>query len=101
MAQTEPTAPLRPAEVIERYGKCLELIPMDAHFHDITVALFVKDGICTVWTFSRREGVAERMEHIPNLVGGQGGWNKWPANLTPDLLTEMNTSTAHDRPCLI
>ena len=73
MAQTEPRLPLRPAEVIGRYGHCLELIPMDSHFHDISVALFVKDGICTVWTFSRREGVAERMEHIRNQMVTLGG----------------------------
>ncbi len=47
---------LRPAEVIERYGQCLELVPLDRRFHDISVGLYVKDDICTIWTFSQREG---------------------------------------------
>ena len=34
---------LRPAEVIERYGQCLELVPLDRRFHDISVGLYVKD----------------------------------------------------------
>ena len=64
---------LRPAEVIERYGQCLELVPLDRRFHDISVGLYVKDGICTIWTFSRREGVEGRIREIRDQLIALGG----------------------------
>ena len=67
------TERLRPAEVIERYGQCLELVPLDRRFHDISVGLYVKDGICTIWTFSRREGVEERITEIRDQMIALGG----------------------------
>ena len=57
MALVTVTGP-RPAEVIEKYGQCLELVPLDKHFHDISVGLYVKDPICTVWTYSNKPGVS-------------------------------------------
>ncbi len=70
-----PTAEggLRPAEVIERYGRCLELAPLDRRFHDISVGLYVKDGICTIWTYSRREGVEGRIREIRDQMIALGG----------------------------
>lgn len=67
------TGRLRPAEVIERYGQCLELVPLDKRFYDISVGLYVKDGICTVWTFSRREGVEGRIREIRDQMMALGG----------------------------
>ena len=64
---------LRPAEVIERYGQCLELVPIDRRFHDISVGLYVKADICTIWTFSRREGVEERIREIRDQMIVLGG----------------------------
>ena len=64
---------LRPAEVIEKFGQCLELVPLDRRFHDISVGLYVKDGICTIWTYSRREGVAERIREIRDQLIALGG----------------------------
>ena len=64
---------LRPAQVIERYGQCLELVPLDRRFHDISVGLYVKDGICTIWTYSRREGVQERIREIRDQMIALGG----------------------------
>jgi len=64
---------LRPVEVIERYGQCLELVPLDRRFHDISVGLYVKDGICTIWTFSRKEGVEERIREIRDQMIALGG----------------------------
>ena len=64
---------LRPAEVIERYGQCLELVPLDRRFHDISVGLYVKAGICTIWTFSGREGVEERIREIRDQMIALGG----------------------------
>ena len=64
---------LRPAEVLERYGQCLELVPLDRRFHDISVGLYVKDGVCTVWTFSLREGVEDRIREIRDQMIALGG----------------------------
>jgi hypothetical protein len=61
------------SEVIERYGNCLELVPMDESFHDISVGLYVKDGAFTVWTYSRQPGVEDRIEQIRDQMVSLGG----------------------------
>ncbi|MDE2718372.1 MAG: hypothetical protein OXI33_15360 [Chloroflexota bacterium] len=63
----------RVREVIARYGKCMELISMDPNFHEITVGLYVKDGIGTVWTFSGKPGVEKRVEEIRDQLVTLGG----------------------------
>ena len=73
MAQSKTTRKFKVAEMIEQYGRCLELIPMDPHFHDITVGLYVKDGIATVWTYSQKSGVDERIRHIRAQLIALGG----------------------------
>ena len=61
------------ADVLQRYGKCVELVPIDPNFHDITVGLYFKDGTATVWTFSHRQGVESRIEGIRDQLGSPGG----------------------------
>ena len=73
MTETRTEERLGAAEVTERYGKCLELVPMDPHFHDITVGLYVKDGTCTVWTYSRKPQVEDRIERIRDQMVSLGG----------------------------
>ncbi|MDA1347978.1 MAG: hypothetical protein O3A47_03810 [Chloroflexi bacterium] len=73
MTETKTTEPVRAADVIERYGRCLELVPTDPSFHDISFGLYVKDGVCTVWTFSRRPGVRERVRQIRDRLVDLGG----------------------------
>lgn len=63
---------LSAVEVVETYGKCLELVPIDPYFHDISIGLYSKVGIATVWTFSRREGVEERIERVRNQLAKLG-----------------------------
>jgi len=63
----------RVREVIATYGKCMELIPMDPNFHEITVGLYVKDGIGTIWTFSGKSGVEKRVEEIRDQLVELGG----------------------------
>ena len=63
----------RPADVIREYGNCLELVPTDKHFGDISVGLYVKDAICTVWTYSRKPGVDGRMREIRDQMAALGG----------------------------
>ncbi|HCV28434.1 MAG TPA: hypothetical protein QGI07_08990 [Dehalococcoidia bacterium] len=69
-------------EVVTRYGHCVELVPMDPNFHDISVGLYERDGVSTVWTFSRRPGVEERIRDIVERLVQLGGmevadaWNR-------------------------
>ena len=69
---------LRVAEVLERYGSCLELVPMDPNFKNISVGLYVKDDICTVWTFSGKQGVEARIEQIREQLVALGGMEAVP-----------------------
>ena len=73
MSSTETVHGLRVAQVIQRYGKCLKLVPMDPYFHDITVGLYVKEDIFTVWTFSNKEGAQERIGKIRDQMAALGG----------------------------
>lgn len=63
----------RVSQVIEQYGKCLELVPVDPHFHDISVGLYLKEGTCTVWSFSSKPGVRERITTIRDQCVVLGG----------------------------
>ncbi|MCH9037156.1 MAG: hypothetical protein IH860_07570, partial [Chloroflexi bacterium] len=40
------------------------MVPLDPHFHDISVGLYLKDGICTIWTYSCIPGVENRIANI-------------------------------------
>ena len=64
---------LNPKEVIRLYGTCLELVPTDPNFHDISIGLYVKDQVFTIWTFSRKSGVSGRIETIRNQLVKLGG----------------------------
>ena len=66
-------APIGVAAALERYGRCLELVPMDPNFGNISVGLYLKDGICTVWTFSRKPGVGARLAQIRDQLVALGG----------------------------
>ena len=73
MTQTITPQRLRPAEVLDKYGNCLELVSMDPNFEDISVGLYIKDGACTVWTFSRKPGADARIEQIRDQLVALGG----------------------------
>ena len=59
---------LKPKDVIRLYGTCLELVPTDPNFHDMSVGLYVKEQLFTIWTFSRKPGVSDRIEEIRNQL---------------------------------
>ena len=63
---------LSAVEAVEMFGKCLELVPIDPFFHDISIGLYSKGGIATVWTFSRREGVEGRIEQVRGQLAKLG-----------------------------
>lgn len=58
----KPASPV--AEAIGKIGRCVELIPIDRQFENISVGLYLKDGVYTVWTFSQKDGTRERIEAI-------------------------------------
>ena len=61
------------AETLRQLGHCLELVSMDPYFNNISVGLYVNDGLCTVHTFSRAEGVADRLKEIRDQMVSLGG----------------------------
>jgi hypothetical protein len=63
----------RPKDVIAKYGHCLELIPTDKRFNEISIGLYVKNAIFTVWSFSTKPGVEKRVEEIRGLLVSLGG----------------------------
>ena len=68
----------RVAQVIEEYGKCIELVPMDPYFHNISVGLYLKDGVFTVWSYSGKPGVRERISNIRDGFVALGGMAPTP-----------------------
>ncbi len=54
----------RITDQLKKLGACIELVSIDPHFHDVSIGLFIKDGLMTVWSFSNRDGIAERIELI-------------------------------------
>ena len=73
MTTTGSGGRLKVSDVIERYGKCLELVPTDPHFHDITVGLYVKEDTGSLWSFSRRPGTEDRLRQIRDQMVALGG----------------------------
>lgn len=78
MATITPTNRPHVKEVIAKYGRCIELVPLDPHFEDISVGLYEKDGIVTVWTYSRKPGVEGRIEQIRDQLMRLGGMEAVP-----------------------
>ena len=61
------------SEKLKEIGACLELVPMDPHFNSVSVGLYYKDGVCTVWSFSNAEGPHERLREIRDQMVRLGG----------------------------
>ena len=58
-------------------GRRIELVPMDLHFHDISIALYRRDKVAglevAVHSYSRRTGTRERLEFIAEAMTVLGG----------------------------
>lgn len=61
------------AGMLRQLGQCLELVSMDPHLNNMSVGLYVKDGLCTVHTFSKAEGVNDRLRQIRDQMVRLGG----------------------------
>ena len=59
--------------MIDQYGTCIELVSIDPHFHDVTIGLYQKGNLLTIWTYSGKEGVRKRVETIRNQICALGG----------------------------
>ena len=73
MTNVKTTERGRVTEIVNRYGSCVELVSMDPNFYNISVSLYVKDGVGTVWTFSQKPGVEERIGKIRDQLIALGG----------------------------
>ncbi len=95
MTETGTHQRLRVAAVIEKYGRCLELVPMDPNFENISVCLYVKGDVCTVWTFSQKAGVRERIERIRDQLVALGGMEPLPGRADQ---AQFACGFVHERP---
>ena len=102
---------MRPKEVISKYGSCLELISMDPYFNDVTVGLFFKEPFLTVHSYSKKEGLDNRLEEIRNRIvdiagavpGDQFNQATFPCSCkdgccTPPLRFVIKEAVTKDRP---
>ena len=70
---TEAKARVHALDVIAKYGRCLELVPMDPHFHNVSISLFLNDDVCTVWSFSGKPGIEGRLQQVRDQMVALGG----------------------------
>jgi len=54
----------RVVKKVAQLGSCIELVSLDPHFHDVSVGLFIKDGVMTISSFSTIDGIDARIETI-------------------------------------
>ena len=64
---------MKVSDVKIKFGKCLELVSMDPNFHNISVGLFIKKDVLTVWSYSKKEGVESRLNQIRDKMIEFGG----------------------------
>ncbi len=52
------------ARKLDEIGNCMELVPMDTNFGNVSVGLYIKEGTLSVWSFSRADGIRDRLRAI-------------------------------------
>lgn len=66
---------------IVNIGRRIELVPIDTHFQDITIALYLEElDACTVFrihTYSRKDGASERIKQVANYMQTLGGMSEF------------------------
>ena len=85
-------------------GRRIELIPIDPHFHDITIGLYCQQTVDAttgkdfpaflVHTYSQISGAAERIESVRQAMQTLGGMLR-----TPDGLLYFACNSAHEAAC--
>ena len=61
------------ARKLEEIGNCMELVPMDTNFGNVSVGLYIKEGVLTVWSFSGAGGIRDRLRVIRDQMVMLGG----------------------------
>ncbi len=61
------------ARKLEEIGNCMELVSMDTNFGNVSVGLYMKEGVLTVWSFSRADGIRDRLHVIRDQMVRLGG----------------------------
>lgn len=82
---------------IVNIGRRIELVPIDPHFHDITIALYQQQKeipLFLVHTYSHVAGAAERIEEIRQSMQTLGGMLK-----TAEGLLHFPCGGAHEAAC--
>ena len=59
--------------ILSDLGRCIELISIDPNFNNISIGLYEKNGIYTVWSFSKVTGIKERIEEVRTQLINLGG----------------------------
>ena len=58
-------------------GRRIELVPMDPHFHNISIALYRQESdngpVFLVHSYSKREGARQRVEFVARAMARLGG----------------------------
>ena len=85
-------------------GRRIELVPIDPHFHDITIGLYRQETVDAttgqqfpvfwVHTYSRISGAAERIENVRQAMQTLGGMLK-----TPEGLLYFPCNSGHEAAC--
>ncbi|MYG00190.1 hypothetical protein F4212_13805 [Candidatus Poribacteria bacterium] len=79
-------------------GKRIELVPIDPHFKDITIALYRQEldsrAVFKVHTYSRIEGSPKRIQEVINIMQTLGGMQK-----TSDGLLFFPCGDRHEAAC--
>ena len=59
-------------------GRRIELVPMDPHFHNISIALYRQESgngpVFLVHSYSKREGARQRVEFVARAMA-RTGWS--------------------------
>ena len=65
-------------------GARIELVPMDSHFHEISIALYRQEGAdgpeFLVYSFSQKDGTAQRIDTVVEAMKALGDTEAVPAN---------------------
>lgn len=54
----------RIVDQVKSLGQCIELVSIDPHFNDVTIGLFIKDGVMTIFSYSTIDGIDARIKQI-------------------------------------
>ena len=85
----------RPIEVISKYGKCIELVSMDKYYNNISIGLYLKDDVFTVWSFDSSKGSKDRIKQIRDQLVKLG--DMIPVGES-DNQVKFECSNIHERP---